>query len=174
MKTTTISLFLMILWVNWAQLGGSSAPCDTSLGCSSMRVQLAEMSLMLIHIPSTFVGQWKGWVELGQWLLGLSHSMQSLGLSLFTWSPHVVCSLSLSRRVTGFLRGGSGLSEVQKPSWNAQNHIIHLLLSKLLTEQLKFNIVEPHDYRRPSSSLETSLTGLLQKSRWERQMLRPR
>lgn len=144
----------MILWLYWAQLGGSFTPCDTSLGCSPRRVQLTEMSMMLTHIPSTFVGQWKGWVELGHWLLGLSHSTQSLGLSLFTRPLQVVSSLSLSRRVTGFLRGGSGLSEVQKPSWNAQNHIIHLLLIKLLTEQLKFNTVEPHDYRRPGS-LET-------------------
>lgn len=112
----------MILGVNWAQLGGSFTPCDTSLGYSPRRVQLAEMSMMLTHIPSTFVGQWRGWVELGHWLLCLSHSMQSLGLSLFTWPLQVVSSLSPSRRVTGFLRGGSGLS------WNAQNHIIHLLL----------------------------------------------
>lgn len=109
--------------MNWAQLGGSSVPYDTRLDGSPMRVQLAEMSMMLTHIPSTFVGQWKGWVELGYWLLGLSHPMQFLGLSLFTWPLHVVSSLSLSRRVTGFLRDGSGLSEVQKP------HEIHRITS---------------------------------------------
>lgn len=43
--------------MNWAQLGGSSVPYDTILDGSPMRVQLAEMSMMLTHIPSTFVGQ---------------------------------------------------------------------------------------------------------------------
>ena len=106
---TTITLLFKILWTDWVQLGGSSAPCRVYLG-----LLLYEASLGGNIRGDSFTHLYLGWMVRSPGPAGMSKRLsllclQSQGSSLFAWPVYMAFPAAFPAGWSDFLCGSSRL-----------------------------------------------------------------